>query len=110
VSLNIGLLNNVDLQLVLQTYSHVRVKDRNSGTVRVMQGFGDIIPRLKVNLWGNDGGPTALAVMPFVKLPTNQDDLGNNSVEGGVIFPWVVALPRGWSMGSINEVDFNRDE
>jgi hypothetical protein len=110
VNLKIGLLNNVDLQLVLQTYSHVRVKDRNSGTVRVMQGFGDIATRLKVNLWGNDGGPTALSLMPFVKFPSNQDNLGNDSVEGGLIVPFAMALPGGWGMGVMPQFNVERDE
>ena len=110
MNLKLGLCNYADFQLILETYRSVRTHVRATGVVEQKRGFGDIIPRLKVNLWGNDGGPTALAMMPFVKLPTHQDDLGNNSVEGGVIFPWAVALPQGWSMGSINEVDFSRDE
>ena len=34
-------------------------------------------------------------MMPFIKSPTNQDGLGNTSVEGGVIFPLAVELPWG---------------
>src|SRR4026208_2067688 len=33
VNLKIGLLNNVDLQVVLETYNHVRVNDRVAATV-----------------------------------------------------------------------------
>src|ERR1043165_3843015 len=47
--------------------------------------------------------------MPFVKLPTNRDRVGNNSVDGGIIFPLAAALPQGWSMGLMTEVDFIRD-
>jgi len=110
MNLKVGLCNYADFQLVLETYNSVRTHNRATGVVEEKRGFGDVIPRLKVNLWGNDGGPTALAVMPFVKLPTNQDGLGNNSVEGGVILPLAVALPQEWSMGLMTEVDFNRDE
>jgi hypothetical protein len=110
MNLKLGLLNRVDLQLVLEPYTSVRTHDRTAGTVQNNRGFGDLTTRLKINLWGNDGGDTALAVMPFVKLPTNQDDLGNNSVEGGIILPFAVALPRGWGMGMMTEVDFIRDE
>jgi hypothetical protein len=109
VNLKVGLLNNVDFQLMLDTYSHVRVKDRAAGTVDKHSGFGDITTRLKVNLWGNDGGPTALAMMPFVKIPSNQDDLGNNAVEGGIIFPFALELPHGWGMGAMTEFDFLED-
>ncbi len=109
INLKAGLCNRVDLQLVVQSYNAVRTRDRAAGTVDKQRGFGDVTSRLKVNLWGNDGGATALAVMPFVKLPTNQDQLGNNSVEGGVIVPLAVALPGGWGVGVMTEVDFVRD-
>ena len=36
---------------------------------------------------------TALALMPFVKFPTADDDLGNEHVEGGLILPLSVELP-----------------
>jgi hypothetical protein len=110
VNLKIGLFNNIDFQVILETYNYIRVIDRASGTVRKMSGFGDVTTRLKINLWGNDSGPTACGVMPFVKLPTNQDHLGNDAVEGGVIIPLAVQLPHGWDMGAMTEVDFLRDE
>ena len=110
VNLKAGLFNNVDLQLVLETYTSVRIHDRDAGTVEKQRGLGDVTPRLKFNLWGNDGGPTAFAVMPYVKLPTNQDRLGNNSVEGGVIFPLAVALPHDFGLGVMTQFDFIRDE
>jgi hypothetical protein len=102
-----GLLNNVDLQWVVSP--HVIERSREAQTER-KRGFGDMQTRLKVNLWGNDGGATALAVMPFVKYPTNSDDLGNNDVESGVIIPLAIALPAEWSMGLMTEFDFNRNE
>jgi hypothetical protein len=109
LNLKVGLCNDVDFQLVIETYSSVRVHDVATGAVQKNRGFGDITPRLKWNLWGNDGGATALALMPFVKLPTNQDDLGNNSVEGGVIVPFAAQLPYDWGVGLMTEFDFNRD-
>lgn len=67
VNLKVGLLNNVDLQFVLDPYVNARVEDRVAGTVDKASGVGDFQNRLKINLWGNDGGSTALAIMPFVK-------------------------------------------
>jgi len=101
--------NNVDFELIIEAYTSLRVHDVGSGAVQKNRGFGDITPRLKWNLRGNDGGATALALMPFVKLPTNQDDLGNNSVEGGLIVPLAAQLPYDWGMGLMTEFDFNRD-
>jgi hypothetical protein len=87
MNLKVGLCNRADLQMVIEPYASVRTHVRATGQVETQRGFGDITLRLKASMWGNDGGRTALALMPFVKLPTNQDDLGNNSVEGGLIAP-----------------------
>ena len=80
--------------------SYVRERTRVSpGPATTTDGFGDITTRLKVNLWGNDGGRTALAIMPFLKVPTASDGLGNDVVEGGIIVPFAFELPAGWSCG-----------
>ena len=105
-----GLLNNVDLQIIVQPYISARQHNVGARVVNENRGFGDVIPRLKVNLWGNDGGMTALALMPYVKLPTNTDNVGNNSVEGGLIAPLAVSLPQDWNLGLMTQLDINRDE
>jgi hypothetical protein len=110
MNLKVGLCNRADLQVVVETYNSVRVHNRATRQVSEHRGFGDIIPRLKMNLWGNDGGPTAFALMPYVKLPTNEGDLGNNSVEGGLIAPLAVSLPREFQLGLMTQVDIIRDE
>ena len=105
----VGLSNNADLQFVFNNYLNVLTEDRTAGTSSTQSGFGDSTIRLKINLWGNDGGNTAFAILPFVKLPTNTDHLGNNSVEGGVIFPLAVKLPGGWDMGLETGTSFQRN-
>jgi hypothetical protein len=111
INFKVGLCNRADLQVVVETWNYVRTKVSAPGfrVSRHQRGFGDITTRLKCNFWGNDGGKTALAAMPFVKLPANQDELGNNSVEGGLILPLAVELPHGFGMGVMTEFDFNRD-
>ena len=107
MNLKVGLRNDVDLQLGLETYLSVRTHDLASGTVQRNRGFGDVLLRAKWNAWGNDGGATAFGVMPYLKLPTNQDNL--NSAEGGVILPFALELPAGWSMGLMTQLDLIRD-
>lgn len=106
-NLKVGLCNNSDLQFVVPTYSSIRT--RSAGTTEKNSGFGDLVTRLKINFWGNDGGTTAFAAMPFVKFPTAQDDLGNGAFEGGIIFPLAVALPHDWGMGVMTQFDFAED-
>ena len=59
MNLKLGLLNDVDLQLMIETYNQVRTEDQVAGTTEHQSGFGDVTLRLKRNLWGNDGGRTA---------------------------------------------------
>ncbi len=106
-NLKVGLCNNSDLQVVVPTYSTVRT--RSAGATERNSGFGDLVTRLKINFWGNDGGTTAFAAMPYVKFPTAQDDLGNGAFEGGIIFPLAVALPHEWGMGVMTQFDFAED-
>ena len=107
INIKVGLLNRVDLQLIVESYQHLEVKD--GPTRQTRQGFGDMIGRLKLNLWGDDGGPTAMGVMPYLKLPTNQDGLGNNGVEGGLILPFACSLPGGFDLGVMTQLDVARD-
>lgn len=109
INMKVGVLNNVDLQLIAETYNIQSTKDRSTNSSTRLSGFGDLLLRCKTNLWGNDGGPTALSVMPFVKFPTNQNGLGNNAVEGGVIFPFAMDLPADWGFGAQVEVDYIQD-
>lgn len=96
-----GLTDSADLQLVMPFYTHVRDGD---------EGYGDMEIRLKYNLWGNDGGETAMALMPFLKIPTAHGDLGNGDFEGGLIVPFSFSAPGEWSCAIMGEVDFASDE
>lgn len=109
MNLKAGLLNKVDIQFVLDGYVRSRSKDRVLGFSTDDDGFGEVQTRLKINLWGNDGGSTAFGVMPFVKWPLSQSSVRNGKTEGGVILPLAVELPAGWGMGLMTEVDFVRD-
>ncbi len=110
INFKVGLTNNIDLQTVLEPWTRVKVDDRINSVRGSVSGFGDITSRLKINFWGNDGGTTAFALMPFVKWPTNTHGLGNDSVEGGLIVPLGVSLPAGWDMGVMTEIDIVRND
>ena len=99
----IGLLEFVDLQLGFDPL--VTEKVAGAGAT----GSGDATVRLKVNVWGNDGGPTAFVVMPFVKLPTASAGFGNGRLEGGVILPLGFTFPNGFNVTVMPEFDLNRN-
>lgn len=96
-----GLTDSTDLQFVLPTYTQIRGGD---------EGSHDIEVRFKHNLWGNDGGDTAMALMPFVKLPTAHSQLGNGEFEGGLIAPYAFLAPGNWSCAIMGQVDLAYDE
>jgi hypothetical protein len=105
MNLRLGILNNLDAQLALAPYTVAMTRDKFGSERRA--GFGDLISRLRLNLWGNDEGKTAAAVTPFLKIPTNQDGLGNDSFEGGLIFAWSAELPLGWWFIVTPELDLS---
>lgn len=105
VNLKVGLTDSVDIQFLATPYT--RVTDRGAS----VGGFGDDTQvRLKVNLWGDDGGRTAFAVMPFVKLPTAKRAIGNGRVEGGLILPLGIDLGGDVSLTTMAEFDLTWDE
>jgi len=75
-----------------------------------LSGIGDFTTRLKINLWGDDGGQTAFALFPFVKFPTSTGGLGNAPVEGGAIFPFSIKLPAKIDMGMETGISFLQNE
>ncbi len=109
MNLKAGLLSNLDFQLVFTPYHGERTEDRAAGTTERKSGFDGITPRLKVNLIGNDRGPFALALLPYVKVPLSQGGISNGAVEGGLGIPYAFDLPK-WELGLQHTIRFNRDE
>lgn len=105
-----GLFNNVDLQFVFVNYLNARTENHTAGKTTIQSGVGDFTTRLKINLWGDDAGKTAFALLPFIKFPTSTDNLGNDAVEGGVIFPLAVKLPGDFDLGLEAAFSCLRDE
>ncbi|WP_162910895.1 transporter [Hymenobacter oligotrophus] len=109
-NVKLGLTSRLDVQLVVESYTRQTERPTNRAEPSTYRaGFGDLTLRLKRNLWGNDGGRSALAVMPFIKLPTGRS-CGNRAWEGGVVVPFALQLPRDWSLGSQLQTTLIRDE
>lgn len=104
-NLKLGIDDATDLQLVVAPYIHQTATDRRSGARTTTEGFGDVTIRLKRNLWGDDGGKTAFALMPYVTLPTGRAGLGTSKVEFGLIAPLAIGLSDGIDLGLMTEVD-----
>ncbi len=109
INLKAGLSDNVDIQFVLEP--HTRVTTKSAGEKDTESGMNDTEIRLKVNLWGNDAGETAFALMPFVRLATHDDAFGEDGkTESGLIAPLGFSLPGGWDSAVMLEIDRVRNE
>jgi hypothetical protein len=106
VNAKVGLTPRTDLQWVYDGQVISWKRSEATGRLEQRSGAGDVQTRLKVNLWGNDGGPTALALMPYVKLPLSATHVRNGHAEGGLIMPVAVELAPGWSLGGQTQIDW----
>jgi len=106
VNLKAGLTQDMDLQVIFNSYQEVRL----SGGVERQRfsGFGDVTVRLKKNLWGNDGGQTALGLMPYVSIPTGTT-LSSEVWEGGLIVPFSCTLTERLTLGLMAQMDIVHD-
>jgi hypothetical protein len=75
-------------------------------------GFGDLQLQAKLNLFGDDGGTVAAAVVPYLTLPAASQSrgLGTGRVQGGLILPVQFNLPDDWTIGAQAEFDFPRND
>jgi hypothetical protein len=87
----LGLSNRSDLQIGVTPHVHVEIETGSAKSHA--SGFGDLTVRYKHRL-SADNSSVQIGVIPFVKLPTADDDIGNGKVEGGL------AVPIGISTGS----------
>ena len=110
INFKYGVGRNADLQVIVEPYIRQTVTARSLGIRDTTDGVGDVTVRFKQNLWGNDGGKTALAIMPFVKLPTNSGGLGNNKAEFGVIVPLAIGVSDDVGIGLMTQVDVVEDD
>jgi outer membrane putative beta-barrel porin/alpha-amylase len=109
INLKAGISDNIDLQVILEPRTRVRTQSKSGSDIE--QGLNDTELRLKKNVWGNDDGDTALAIMPFVRLPTHDKELGEDGkTEGGVILPLAFKLPGDWDSAAMLEFDAVRNE
>jgi len=95
-NLKFGLTNSTDIQFVFRPW--ISERETGSGQTGRSEGFGDIDVRLKWNLWGNNGGNSAGALMPYVTAPT-QTGVSSNEWQGGIIFPVSIDLTESVGLG-----------
>ncbi|MFI4889513.1 MAG: transporter [Steroidobacterales bacterium] len=106
-TLKIGLTNTIDAELQVTPYESVTT--RSAGTTARQSGIGDTFLRVKVNVLGNDHEDVAVALLPYVKLPTANSGLGNGKIEGGLILPVSFNVAGGFTVIVMPEGDYLKD-
>ncbi len=106
-TLKLGLTNTIDAELQITPYESLVAKSAANTTS--VSGVGDTLARLKINVLGDDHGVIAVALLPYVKLPTAQSGLGNGRIEGGLILPISFGAPGGFTVIVMPEGDYLKD-
>lgn len=106
--LTTGLTSRLDLQVGAEFF--LNQKFDAAGFTERRSGVGDVYVRAKYRFYESEDTYTAVAVLPFVKLPTNSGGVGNDAVEGGIIIPFQTLLVGGFDFAAMAELDFLRND
>lgn len=93
-----GLTDSLDIQVGAELFVWERSREQGGSDWDTSSGFGDLTVRLKQNLWGNDGGETAMALMPYLVFPTASGGMGEQGVRGGLLVPWAWEIDDDWAL------------
>jgi hypothetical protein len=108
MNLKIGLTGSTAVQVGFQTYGRQRETELDSGSKTVNDGYGDLTFRIKQSLIGNDKGSFAMALLPYVKIPTSKYE--DSRLEGGLIVPMQYKFAGEWNLGFQVELDRLKDQ
>jgi hypothetical protein len=105
----LGLTERSDIQLLIPAYVTNTERDLSTGKITdKTSGIDDISVRFKYNLWGQNGGNSALAVLPYVTLPTSS--FADNGMEYGLVVPFALKLNKDWTFGSQAAVNVAKED
>jgi hypothetical protein len=108
-TLKLGILDNVDVEVNFSMYNSVRATTVSTGASSIVHSFGDTFTKIKWNMFGNEGGGPAMALVPYAKWPTAPtfpNGVGNGFVEWGLIAPIAFPLPADVTFVLQGEMDF----
>jgi hypothetical protein len=104
-TLKYGVAENWDIEANLVPYEIVRTHD--AARTQTLSGIGDLFLRLKYAAIPQ--GDVQLGFIPYVKLPTARDGIGNGTAEAGISVPVNITLSDVWSVGFSPEFDALKD-
>lgn len=102
-----GITDSLDVQVGFDVFHRQSFSFR--GVDSSDSGIGNSSFRFKWTFWRNRQLGAALAVIPYIKLPTGSSAVGSDSVEGGVILPWAMQI-GGLTAGAMFQWDVLRND
>lgn len=107
IALRYGITPTTEIRFGWTSYGLSRSRDPDSHAIDRESGVGDVTLGLKQNLRHPAEGKTgfALAVLPYVTLPTGHQDIGAGDWGAGLVFPGSYKLNDDVSLELTPEVD-----
>ena len=102
-TLRFGLDGRSEIQLGIVPFHQTRTS--GGGSAETHGGFGDMTIAFK-HRFSDAAATSSIAVMPFVKLPTARDPIGNGQWEGGLLVPMQTPLAGPLSLILTPEADW----
>jgi hypothetical protein len=96
--IRLGVTNYAEVEVLFTAYSYILTADKNNGAQLKQSGFSDFTLRSKINILGDDGGPVAIGLIPFVTFPSGADGVGARGFAGGVALPVEFILPADFQL------------
>lgn len=112
-NVRLGVTNDTEVDFLLQPYNAVRTRFADPPQTVWKSGPDTFELRAKYNLYGNDTfktpGSTAMALLPFVDIPTARNGVGQDRIEGGLIVPFALKLTDKADLSLMTEFDLRRN-
>lgn len=94
--IRIGLTRSIEFNVIVRPFG---ITAPGGGAPR-SNGIGEIDLRAKWNLKGNDGGPLAVGILPYVSIPTDRNNgVSSRYAAFGVLIPVSIELGGPFSLG-----------
>ncbi|MES2055057.1 MAG: transporter [Pseudomonadota bacterium] len=106
----IGLTDTIEAQVGWTPFGHMRTRDKNSGAIDRANRVGDVSLGFKANLRNPDGSGFAVAVHPFVTLPTGRSPIGAGDWGAGLVVPATYDLSNTLNLAFTPELDAAVDQ
>ena len=97
-NVRLGLTSYAEIDPLFTAYTYILTTDKNTRAEQRQAGFSDLTLRSKINLFGDDGGPFAIGLIPSVTFPSGADGIGTRGFAGGIGLPVQLALPADFQL------------